>query len=247
MGVTIPRSRVANPGTVAVDWFSKFKPEDEKEILIPKVVENETLQKMKIAIDLFSESYCPTNLDKYNNAAKLLRQIEYSARDVTNFSLALAQLKLNEYVVGFFMSALVNESKEEKLTVITEHLDPPPHVFGAWNLKHILVRGNLGEDVGAYMRGGSITVLGDVSDLLGEKMTGGTVTVNGNAGIYVGHFLEGGTIILNGNARGTVGEYMEGGTIHINGEYPQISHDIKKGDIFHKGKQIVKNGRRVYG
>ena len=38
---------------------------------------------------------------------------------------------------------------------------------------------------------------------------------------------------------------MKGGEIHINGNYESISPAVLSGDIYHKGKLIVKDGREV--
>jgi formylmethanofuran dehydrogenase subunit C len=53
-----------------------------------------------------------------------------------------------------------------------------------------------------------------------------------------------GDIVVEGNAGLNIGEAMTGGNIHLNGDY-QLSDRINGGNIYHKGKPIVLNGRKV--
>jgi len=38
---------------------------------------------------------------------------------------------------------------------------------------------------------------------------------------------------------------MEGGEIYLNGDYESLSNSVSGGNIYHKGKLIVENGRRL--
>jgi len=107
----------------------------------------------------------------------------------------------------------------------------------------VLVRGNAGLHLGAYMRGGEIVVEGNASDWAGAQIQGGFIRIKGNAGHRVGAAYPGekrganrGTIIVEGDAgrevgakarrvlivvQGNVGEfagaYMVAGTIIVLG------------------------------
>jgi len=41
-----------------------------------------------------------------------------------------------------------------------------------------------------------------------------------------------------------VGSEMKGGEIHLNGDYEGLSNSISGGNIYHKDKLIVENGRK---
>ncbi len=74
--------------------------------------------------------------------------------------------------------------------------------------------------------------------------------IHGNAGDFVGIGMQEGLIEVNGDAGKYVADGMEGGEIHLNGNYKRIgsmSTEITGGEIYHKGKLIYKNGKRVGG
>ena len=88
----------------------------------------------------------------------------------------------------------------------------------------IVVTGNAGMHLGAYMKGGTIEVTGHVSDWLGGEMAGGLIRVRGNAGGQVGAAYRGslsgmtdGTIVIDGGAGLEVGMRMKRGIIAVGG------------------------------
>lgn len=123
----------------------------------------------------------------------------------------------------------------------------------------IIVKGNVGQIVGESMRDGTIIIKGNARDRVGCGMGGGKIIVEGNArsdvggrvvladaveGDIVTFFRKyGGEIIVKGNAGRNVGGYMAGGSIYIYGEYVSIGLDIRGGNIFHRTRQIIKDGK----
>jgi len=88
----------------------------------------------------------------------------------------------------------------------------------------VLVRGNAGMHLGAYMKGGTIDVSGSASDWVGAEMSGGLIRVRGNVGGQAGAAYRGsasgmrdGTILIGGDAGLEVGMRMKRGTIAIAG------------------------------
>jgi formylmethanofuran dehydrogenase subunit C len=88
----------------------------------------------------------------------------------------------------------------------------------------IVVHGDAGMHVGAFMKGGAIEVTGGVTDWLGAEMSGGVIRVRGNAGGQVGAAYRGspsgmtdGTIIIGGSAGLEVGMRMKRGIIVVGG------------------------------
>lgn len=88
----------------------------------------------------------------------------------------------------------------------------------------VLVRGNAGMHLGAYMTGGGIEVTGDAADWVGGEMAGGTIHIRGNAGGQLGSAyrgsmsgMSGGTILVDGSAGIELGMRMKRGVIAVRG------------------------------
>jgi len=208
------------PSTAAVgSKFDRYKPEEEKEVRKLDIKEDEVLKQLKAVWKKFEAPV--TTLDQdHENAVKQLRGVCYSAKDVENFSIALAEFQDERYFsykAGVFLSALINNGKDSDYVIHTQHLKEVSEL-GYKNTKKIVVNGH---------------VCGP-----GPFMEGGTIIVNGNAGPDVGAFMRGGTIIVNGNAGDKVGDGMLGGEIHIEGHYKKLSY-IYGGKIYHKGVLVA--------
>ncbi len=126
----------------------------------------------------------------------------------------------------------------------------------------IIVKGSVGTNCGAYMKGGRIIIEGDADDLLGMEMMdgeiivkgnaknligcpyygdatgmqGGKIVIEGNAGNYIGEKMSGGVIEIKGNAGDFIGIEMKGGEIIIGGNCGFVGADMKGGVIKVKGK-----------
>ena len=151
---------------------------------------------------------------------------QYTPKDIEKFSLLLAEyedLRVFDIKKGQFISALVNHFPEEHITIHTAHLKKPIS--------------NLG-----YKNEGHIIFTGDVGYAVGQEMKKGEIHVQENAKGYVGTGMEAGKIYINGNAGYDVGWSMRGGEIHLQGDFNGIGK-IEGGNIFHKGIQIVKDGK----
>lgn len=154
---------------------------------------------------------------------KVFGRLDYTAKDVEDFSLALSGFqKENNFSIkaGVFLSALINSCRSMKFVIHTAHITEPIHGLGMRNRKDITVKGNVG-------------------DVAGGSMIRGTITVEGNAGASVGVMMNGGTITVKGNAGNNAGQDMRGGEIHIEGEVGSIAG--KKGIsrmIYQRGELI---------
>ena len=60
----------------------------------------------------------------------------------------------------------------------------------------------------------------------------------------IGHSMIGGKITVRGYSRHT-GIAMQGGEIHLYGDYDLCGHYGGKGNMYHKSKLIVKDGKLV--
>jgi formylmethanofuran dehydrogenase subunit C len=252
----------------AEDLFSRLTPENEEindrkiKIKTDKGLEEITkdferiLEKAKLRGLILQSFYLePKNMRKY------------SSKEIERFSLVFRRyndLKHFNPAVGIFLSYLIKNSYDKSFVVHTSHLEKTIQCLGYSNSKEIIIKGNSGSNLGRDMKSGKIIVEGYTEENIGHNMTGGFIEIKGNANSQIGYFMGGGEIVLRGdsghylggfmengmiisfgNTKKYVGLRMKGGTIHLNGDYKSISKQISGGNIYHKGTQIIKNGKAV--
>ncbi len=88
----------------------------------------------------------------------------------------------------------------------------------------IVIAGDAGMHLGAYMKGGTIEVSGNVSDWIGAEMRGGLIRIGGDAGGQIGAAyrgsltgMKGGMILIEGSAGIEIGMRMRRGLIAVKG------------------------------
>ena len=236
--------------TRANSRFDRYRTEPSHEVRRTDVKEDKTLAQLKEAFRNFNfETKGKEKSDKdiafnYEKALLLVKTLNYNARDIENFGIAI--LEFRDYpefgfCAGIFLSALINNGSERDYVINTkafgDHVEI--HCFGFRNTKNIIVNGGLGVSIGDFMESGSIVINGNAGISIGQQMKDGIITINGNARVYVGFYMEGGKVIVNGNAGKGVGHVITGGEIHLNGTYESISELICGGRIYHKGKLIA--------
>lgn len=114
----------------------------------------------------------------------------------------------------------------------------------------IVVRGNAGMHLGAYMKGGTIDVSGNASDWVGAEMVEGLIRIRGNAGGQAGAAyrgstsgMKGGTILIGGSAGLEVGMRMRRGVIAVAGPVRDFTGlQMKGGTIFLLGGAELRTG-----
>ena len=124
------------------------------------------------------------------------------------------------------------------------------HVYGdagftvGYKIKggEILVEKNSGTNVGQQMVDGKIIIKGNADMRVGNCMEGGVIEIFGNTDCALGSTMKNGKIIIYGDAGREVGFDMRGGEIHLHGNY-RLADRINSGDIYNRGKLIVKDGR----
>jgi formylmethanofuran dehydrogenase subunit C len=171
-----------------------------------------------------------------------------------------------EDFTGVYLCNVINSSNDKEFVLNLKNLDKTINKLGMFNTKNIAIYGNAGHNLGALMIkgnlvlngdarsyvgnrmiGGNINVYGNVGTQTGEEMKNGLITINGDCTSNVGYNMEGGKIIVNGNAGYSPGIEMKSGVIELNGDYTKLSDHINGGDIWHRGIQIVKDGRTIPG
>jgi formylmethanofuran dehydrogenase subunit C len=220
-----------------------FGPEEEKSSRKAEVKETEALRQMKDAWKTCGYESRHVR-DNYSSIIHAIKNLHYTAKDVEEFSIALAEFHYEEEFplkAGLFLSALINNGKESDYIIHTYSLARPLMHIGFRNEKNITVNGDTGDFVGMDMNGGNITVGGNAGESIGVRMKNGSITVNGDAGEDIGYNMEGGSITVGGNAGDRVGYEMQGGVITVNGNAGK-----KVGCLMRGGRITVKGDAGDY-
>lgn len=114
----------------------------------------------------------------------------------------------------------------------------------------IVIEGDAGMHLGAYMKGGTIEVTGSTSDWVGAEMRGGVIRIRGDAGGQIGAAyrgslsgMNGGTILVDGSAGIEVGMRMRRGIIAVKGRVRDFAGlQMKGGTIVLTGGAEIRTG-----
>jgi hypothetical protein len=218
--------KVVAPALAIGSRFKRFGPEEEKASRKAELKESEAVRQMKDAWRGCEYNDTKGPVGCYTAAFQIVEKLQYTAKDVEDFSIVLAEFQDEKEFskkAGLFLSALINSGKDSDYKIFTNHLDVPPDLLGYDDYhsykKNIIVKGNVGDGVGFNIYGGNITVEGDAGNGVGQEMRGGSILVKGAAGTSVGFF-------------------MESGEIKLEGDYVIMAFCIKGGRIYHKGELI---------
>ena len=128
-------------------------------------------------------------------------------------------------------------SAGQRLTV--RGAPPLDHVGEGMANGELVIEGDVGDDLGASMKGGTIRVTGDAGARVGgpsatsrRGMTGGRMVIQGNAGDYLGLRMRRGWIVVGGRAGKSPGYRMLAGTIALGGgpaDHPGL--EMRRGSI----------------
>ncbi len=155
--------------------------QEESKIL---VVENPAVKE----ICLFYDEWDKKNnipeflLDIYHRGIDCLQAKQFTMKDVFDFSIFLKNYEQRKYFyrTGFFLSALIQTSKEENFEVHTKHLHEKLNYVGSFSEgKNLVVLGSSGFDTGHGLKSGRIIVKGDADTNLGASSEGGEIIVLG--------------------------------------------------------------------
>lgn len=116
--------------------------------------------------------------------------------------------------------------------------------------KRIEIHGTPGNDMGAYLNGGTLEVFGNGQEAIGNTMGGGSITIHGHVGDTLGYAMRDGEIfiekragsragihmkefetmqpvvVIGGVVGAFLGEYMAGGTLIVMGLNNEFSQPI---------------------
>lgn len=267
MLATIPRappigSKALLPDRTFIDWFRHYKPQEEagarkfdikKDKVLEQITEIFRSYKKEEVEFTDSDGYSAGNFLEweYDTALELVKKVNCTSRDITNFSMALTNLQHDQGFdpekIGHFLSALINNCKDKEFTIFTESLGGPGFLSYE-NTKFVTIIGNVGRDVGFKMKSGKIVVQGNAGYHAGNRMERGSITVKGDAENDIGYRMRGGSITIEGNAEDNVGYEMHGGEITVNGNAGYaVGWDMGGGKIIVGGNVGGYTGQHMRG
>jgi hypothetical protein len=261
------KSRIS-PIAEASGRFKGFKPESERTVREIDLKKDEKLEELIHAWKSLhhKDSFWGGmfNKGKLNYLAEdRFKGLELSAVDVEGMSLALAMFQDEPnfpFRAATFLNALMFRCPERSFTLHTAQFSAGLQYLGWYNSKDIaiigdvgnelgremeggsiIVHGNAGHQCGALMNGGKIEVFGNAGLRSGYKMTDGAMIIHGNAGNETGMLMEGGVLIVKGRAGFECGDCMLGGEIRLEGGYDGITDNFNGGKIFHE-EYLIREG-----
>jgi hypothetical protein len=217
--------------------FGKYGRQPLHDTRAHKVEMNQAVQGMQMAWAMCGDLQLECSGKMYSKMLERLKLLQYSAKDIEDFSVVLAQFQGEMAFsnnAGLFLSALINNCKEEEFVIHTTPLDESITCIGYGNRKKIIVEGDAGDVVGQEMESGCIIVNGNAGYTAGHSMRGGSIIVNGDVDDTIGYDMSGGSIVVNGNAEDEVGHEMRGGDIIVTGDA-----GLRTGIMMHGGKVTV--------
>ncbi len=188
----------------------------------------------------------------YQKAKILVKEIEYTAKDVRNFSVELKKYENRDDFrgqedeeadnVGLFLSALINNCSETDFEIVTQHLSKLYGGLGFENTKNVTVIGNFGTQFAAFMKSGRMIATGNVGAEAAYGLEGGEVIILGNADIGAGTSMNGGVLRIRGSAGSRLGMHSEEGTeIYVDGDIQgRLNKKYCRAKVYHKGELIHK-------
>ena len=176
------------------------------------------------------------------------------------------------YIGGYFLSALCNKCPDDKIVLYLPSFKLT--ALGYMNQgKEIVIIGDTGNIIGQEMKSGKITIKGNCDNSLGSHLEGGEIVVEKSVGDSAGYFMSGGKLVIMKDSKRDLGSGMSGGEIHIygnagkdvgkipankspsdkpengiiylHGTYDSIAFPNLCKEIYHQGRIISQNGRRI--
>ncbi|MEW6035308.1 MAG: hypothetical protein AB1529_01730 [Candidatus Micrarchaeota archaeon] len=191
--------------------FGGYKPEAEGRAGAPSVSRSERFEAI---LSLWSSLRFGWGffLDNYPIIEDRVRGLQCSPREVADFSIALSGITRQLEIAGMFLSALANTGPSRTYRVYSTGYE----CLGCYNEKNLIVYGDAGESLGAFMKKGRLLVRGNAGKEAGAYMSGGSIVISGDSGPFLGEGMSGGSISVLGKMEG-LGMNTEGGRIYHRG------------------------------
>ncbi|MBM4241728.1 MAG: tributyrin esterase [Euryarchaeota archaeon] len=148
--------------------------------------------------------------------------------------------------VNIEIKKALSEDKNSLLIETEKQLDSI--AVGIVKESDIVLKGDVGDFVGALNDGAKILIDGNAGRYVGNNMTAGEIIVNGSADDGVGFGQYNGTIVVHGDAGNAVGQLNKGGSILIDGDIGDLAGlYMLSGDIIVTGNTGLYTGDWMIG
>jgi MoxR-like ATPase len=225
-------------GLSAANAFDDFKdfPFRQKEIPLDRII-----QQTRKVMDQIIEGYVRCHgmnigdlahqvekgeiIQAYFLAENTLQTLDYDVDDVEEFVSELHHGNGGRIpreitaLTGIYLSALCNHFKDEKIELnvrpIRQKID-----FIGYRLqkgKTLVLKGDVGNFVGADLQGGDLVVEGSAGDSAGAGMKAGRLFISNQTGLNTGEWKIGGEIHVEGGI-GSLGRHITGGYVYQAGQ-----------------------------
>ncbi|MFH0860834.1 MAG: hypothetical protein V1921_06500 [Candidatus Altiarchaeota archaeon] len=132
---------------------------------------------------------------------------------------------------GIYLTTLMQNSNQRRFVI--EPVIPLDFFgMGLSGDKEVLVKGDVGDNLGFRMEDGRITVEGKAADYTGWLLKGGELMITGDAGELLGFMMEKGSIAVGGSVTDYLGKEMKDGKITVRGNAGRdVAEDSRGGVI----------------
>jgi formylmethanofuran dehydrogenase subunit C len=162
----------------------------------------------------------------YTAAVKSIRDLHYDPDDIDEFCAELDSSNRIPYMIsgpaGIYISALVNLSTEDRITLRLKDFQRTFHFLGY-----------------RLPEGKTLILQGDVGDFVGAGLSGGRLIVEGSTGNWCGAGMMKGEILVTEHAGQNTGEWMRGGEIHVDGRIRSIGKTLFGGRIYQRERLLA--------
>jgi hypothetical protein len=187
-------------------------------------------------------------LRAYSAATASIQELDYDQNDIEDFCAELDISDRVRYMIsgpaGIFISALVNNAKEDRITLGRASKSKYPYGSAAFYAREdriTLAQISLREFhfLGYKLPEGKVlTIQGDVGDFAGAGLAGGRLIIEGNAGNWCGVGMTKGKITVAKSAGKDLGAWMQGGELHVDSRIWSLAKSCSAGRIYHHGKLV---------
>jgi hypothetical protein len=198
----------------------KIKKPDSPGVYIPPVVVETSLDDLVRLLGVFLEKELYE--DSYDGAYDIIKNLGCSAEHISQLVKQLEEFldKESFSTAGYFISALVNKSAGENISLDFEKLEGIDGLGTCLDIgsRTLALRGKFNNYVLSHMRSGLAVIRGTVENSCAEYTEGGICEIYGNAGDFFAKGMSGGRLSLIGDARQYAGQGMKGGLLQIKGK-----------------------------
>jgi len=182
----------------------------------------------------------------YSVGNNLSNYMDYTLDDIRGLSDLLGELKLENSLLGYYLSILINKVIEDDDELEIPYLGEG---LGTSMTKGtLIINGDAGDALGYCMQGGKIVVRGNAGNRVGNWMKDGMIVVRNDIGDYTGFFSSDGSIVVGGNAGDDTGAYLEGGDIMVMGNVGMnCAYKMSSGTIRIRGNLGIFTGYAMAG